>query len=72
MESTLPGTDIPCHDQWENILLKNDYVCAFTYGINRYYIDKQREHLLNRIADINQFIGSHELAVLRMQILNPR
>ena len=39
MESTKPNTDIPCHEEWENILLWHGYVCEYTHGINRYYID---------------------------------
>ncbi len=34
MESAEPGTDIPCHEKWEYILLQNDYIMAFDYGIN--------------------------------------
>jgi FkbM family methyltransferase len=32
IESTLPGTGIPCHKLWENILLKNDYSFAYQYN----------------------------------------
>ena len=31
IESTLPGTEIPCHNLWEDILLKNDYSFAYQY-----------------------------------------
>ena len=31
VEATLPGTNIPCHDKWENILLENDYMSALLY-----------------------------------------
>jgi FkbM family methyltransferase len=40
MESTLPGTHIPCHDKWESLLLDNDYEFGVAYNINRYYVDK--------------------------------
>ena len=33
IESTLPGTAIPCHDLWEDILLKNDYSFAYQYKL---------------------------------------
>ena len=39
MESTKPGTIIPCHNEWEHILLKHDYQLERAHGINRYYID---------------------------------
>jgi FkbM family methyltransferase len=39
IEATLPGTEIPCHDKWEYILLNADYKLGCAYGINRYYYD---------------------------------
>ena len=48
IESTLPGTLIPCHNLWEEILLKNDYSFAYQYIINRYYIDNRIKGLRER------------------------
>ena len=67
VESTLPGTGIPCHDKWENILLENDYFFAAQFGINRYYIDIEKEYLLEGFNSISQFIAQNEIVVLRMQ-----
>ena len=39
MESTKPNTEIPCHEEWEHILLENGYTLKYAHGINRYYID---------------------------------
>ncbi len=39
MESTKPGTIIPCHNEWEHLLLKHGYKLERAHGINRYYID---------------------------------
>ena len=39
MESTKPNTDIPCYDEWENILLEHGYALKKAHGINRYYVD---------------------------------
>ena len=69
MEATLPGTDIPCHDKWEDILLANDYVCAFQLAINRYYVDAERKYLLSNFANINQFIAQNEIVQMVMQPL---
>ena len=41
VEATLPGTSIPCHDKWENLLLDNDYELGFIHKINRYYFDNR-------------------------------
>ena len=43
IESTLPGTDIPCHEEWEYILTAHDYKLIRAAGINRYYVDARRE-----------------------------
>jgi FkbM family methyltransferase len=48
IEATLPGTFIPCHDKWEDILLKNNYEVGFAYGINRYYVDKLLDRKRNK------------------------
>ena len=40
IEATLPGTAIPCHDEWEDILIKNNYELGYTHSVNRYYVDK--------------------------------
>ena len=69
MEAALPGTEIPCHDKWEDLLLKNDYVFAFQLAINRYYVDVEREHLLANFAKINQFVAQNEIVRLVMQPL---
>ena len=64
IESTLPMTTIPCHDKWEPILLENDYLFAFQHEINRYYIDAEREYLLNNLEKISQFVAQNELVKL--------
>ena len=69
MEATLPGTDIPCHDKWEDLLLRNDYLFAFQFSINRYYVDADREYLLSNFAKINQFVAQNEIVQMVMQPL---
>ena len=51
MESTFPGTDTPCHDEWEHILLDAGYAFAFQYGINRYYVEETKIELKSRFLD---------------------
>lgn len=41
LEAAIPGTQIPCHEKWEDILLANGYELAYISGINRYYIDSK-------------------------------
>ena len=56
IESTKPGTTIPCYEEWENILFQNDYSFAFEYKINRYYIDNRIEGLRERFIQAEKII----------------
>lgn len=48
IESTKPGTFIPCHEEWEYLLIKNDFSFAYQYKINRFYIDNRIKGLRER------------------------
>lgn len=61
MEATLPRTRTTCHEQWEQILLDNDYIFAFKYGINRYYVAAEKEYLVDNFAKVNQFVAENEV-----------
>mgnify|MGYP002627327101 CR=1 FL=1 len=60
IESTKPGTAIPTYDEWEYILLNNDYIFGFKYGINRYYYDKKIEHLNERFLNLSNNIAYYK------------
>lgn len=45
MESTFPNTEIPCYDEWEDILIEHGYVLKISHGINRFYVDAERASL---------------------------
>lgn len=49
MEASIPGTGIPSHDKWEDLLLDNGYGLFYSRGINRYYIDRQDPVICARI-----------------------
>ena len=70
MEATLPGTEIPCHEKWEDLLLANDYVLAFHLKINRYYVDVERRHLLHNFRNIGQFAAQNEIVQFQMNRVN--
>ena len=72
MEATLPNTNIPCHEQWESILLDNDYIFAFMFGVNRYYIDMEKEYLALGFQQINQFVAQNEIYQMRGQRITLR
>ena len=63
MEATLPNTMIPCHDDWEDILIENKYHYVFSYGVNRYYVADECAFLDDR------FISVPELEI-KYNILN--
>jgi len=48
IESTKPGTNIPCHEEWEYLLIENDYSFVYKYKINRFYIDNRISGLRER------------------------
>ncbi len=53
IESTIPNSDISTAENWEYLLLQNDYVFAKQYGVNRFYIDKKMaDLLLPRFVDL--------------------
>ena len=60
IESTLPGTPIPCHNLWEDILLRNDYSFAYQYRINRYYIDNRIKGLRERFFQAEKSVNSYK------------
>lgn len=66
MESTEPGTNIPCHQKWEDILLQNHYSMAFQYGINRYYVADERSFLKSGFEKIVPFIKNNLCYVIKM------
>ncbi len=66
MESTLPNTMIPCHDQWEPLLLQNGYVFACMAGVNRYYLDQRKIHLMAYFSGIKAFLAQYDIVVLQM------
>lgn len=50
VEATRPGTSIPSHDSWQQLLVEADYLFASFDGINRYYVRCEDEQLAARLA----------------------
>ena len=61
IESTKPGKDIPTHDLWEDILLRNNYSFVYQYKINRFYIDNKVEGLREKFNKIDKIIKLYEI-----------
>jgi heptosyltransferase-2 len=72
VEATLPLSQVPCHDRWEDVLLAADYRFAYFDGLNRFYVRAEDGHLLERFAaPPNVFDGfvPAEVVALRDRIL---
>jgi FkbM family methyltransferase len=50
IESTIPLTDRCTHQQWEDLLLGEDYAFAAFDGVNRYYVRAEDRQLLPALA----------------------
>ena len=61
IESTKPATNIPNHEEWESILLKNDYSFAYQHRINRFYVDNRIEGLREKFKKVDKIIGLYKL-----------
>ena len=46
IEATLPATNVPCHEQWESLLIEANYLFAFFDGLNRYYVREEDRELI--------------------------
>ncbi len=68
VEATLPESGIPCHAEWEPLLLEADYLFAAFDGLNRYYVRKEDTQLLEHFqAPVNVLDNyvPHEIARIR-------
>ncbi len=66
MEATKPQTLIPCHEEWEPILLEHGYVFAYHFGVNRYYVDARKDHFVARAAAVDAFFEKNEVTRVRV------
>lgn len=67
VESAEPGTDTQTYESWEDILLRNGYILAYATKINRYYLDKRKEHLLERFGEIEKIIRMTNIVKMEMK-----
>jgi len=54
MESTIPGTEIEKHEEWESILLDNQYHFVGAHGVNRYYVANEKSYLDDKFLDLDE------------------
>lgn len=66
VEAMKPGTSIPSHKEWEQILLDNGYMLGYCKGINRYYVDIRREYLVDLFDEVDKFMLENEIVHIKM------
>lgn len=65
VESTIPRTRIPTHQQWEATLIEAGYGLVYRDGLNRFYLHSQKQELEHHFDYppnvFDEFISSSEL-----------
>ena len=56
IECTKPGTMSFTYQTFEDILVKNNYEFVYSYGINRYYVDKNLDYLKERAKHLGDLL----------------
>lgn len=61
IESVLPATNIPCHDEWEGILTANGYSCGLAHGANRYYVREDKGFLTDGLTGFGKLFWDNNI-----------
>ena len=68
VESTLPVTNISCHQAWEPLLLENGYLFGAFNGVNRFYLREDMRDRLERLAwPVNVLDGYQRYEAVHLQ-----
>ncbi len=59
IESTLPCTDIPNYEEWEDIVFQNKYHFVYMHGVNRYYVADEHTELDNRFVPWEEMAANY-------------
>ena len=65
VESTIPTTNIPSHQEWEYILLQNGYAFGFEYNVNRYYYDTKVDYIGKRFTNLDKYVSEYKKIQIR-------
>jgi FkbM family methyltransferase len=68
VESTKPNSSIETYNDWEFILLDNNYLYAYSDGLNRFYVASEKSELILALKyppnPFDNYIRAHELSLL--------
>lgn len=68
IESTMPNSIIKCHQEWEYLLLTNEYLFAYDDGINRFYVSNEHKILIEKfMVPINILDNYIDFKVIQYQ-----
>ena len=67
IESTLPKTDIPDYEKWEEIVTRAGYHFAYSHGVNRYYVANEKADLDERFIPWEEMAS--EYCILHADLL---
>ncbi len=67
VESVLPETRTPCYEEWEDILTSNGYLYAYQYGINRYYVEKNKKFLKAGLISFTEMFIDNQILRISFQ-----
>ncbi len=62
IESTMPGTQTPCHENWESLITESGYSMAYSDSVNRFYLANEKADLLERFRFPPNAFDRFELA----------
>ena len=65
VESTIPTTNIPSHQEWEYILLQNGYAFGFQHDVNRYYYDTKVDYIGKRFINLDKYVNKYKKIQIR-------
>ncbi|HEY4156888.1 MAG TPA: FkbM family methyltransferase [Polyangiaceae bacterium] len=79
LEATRPNSTEPTHGAWEDLILRADYLFAVFDGLNRFYVRREDEALIEKLAlapnvfdDYIPFHYKREMDRLRAELLQYR
>ena len=65
IEATIPTTTTPDFERWERLIISNDYEFAYFDGLNRFYIAKEHNELIEAFRlppnIFDQYVFSREI-----------
>lgn len=70
IESTLPRTEIPSYDDWEEILIEAGYEFMYMCGINRYYVAREAKGKYQQtFSELDDLKEIYDIYLMKMDVV---